>query len=296
MSDWKLYSKKLNFKISHSGLSGILMFLVFFLLSCEEKPEGSDSDVIARVGAQQLSLEEALAFSPLSAVLEDSAAAIQAFRLQWIREQVLVEEAYRQRVDESASFTTAVESFKRQLLVQLLLDKHLNELGEPEVSREQAMRYYEQHRDQFILDERFVRFHHMIAPTMEEAVAARNDLLRGVEWNTIVEAYSLEPEQAIRNSTLFQPISTTFKDKPAIAQFLGVIGVSEVSPIRNINGRYHFVQLLENQASGSVPELDWALAQIEEWIGIEQKRIQINAFQQNLIRQAEANRSIRLHE
>lgn len=233
---------------------------------------------------------------PAYAAAEDSAASVDRYRTQWVREQLLADEAIRLGINQTEAFSAAMASFERQLLIQLLMDHVMNQTEEVEVTREQAMRYYEQHRDQLVLSERHVRFHHMIAATMDEATQARTDLLRGVDWTEIVENYADDPSYSLRTSTVFHPLSGALPDKPAMAQFLGVIGVSEVSPIRNINGRYHFVQLLENEDQGTVPELDWALEQIEHWISVEQKRTRLNAFQQNLIRQAEANRSIRLHD
>ena len=270
--------------------------MAIFLLSCGQKPDISDSKVIAEVGNHRLTIDEAMNRIPAYATAEDSAVSVNRYRTQWIREQLLADEAIRLGINQTEAFSEAMSSFERQLLIQLLLDYVMDQAEEVEVTREQAMMYYEQHREQLILSERHVRFHHMITASMDKAAQARTDLLRGVDWTDIVENYAIDPAYSLRTSTIFHPMSAALPDKPAMAQFLRVIGVSEVSPIRNINGRYHFVQLLENQDEGTIPELDWALGQIQHWITREQKRTQINAFQQRLIRQAEANRSIRLHD
>lgn len=287
---------RFSFKyITTLQITGVWLLAVL-LLSCEQERATPESAVIAEVGSHKLTIDEVLERIPPYAAYEDSLTSVERYRSQWVREQILADEAARLGLNQTSAFRDAMASYERQLLIQLLMDHAMNQAGETEVTREQAMRYYEQHRDQFVLSERHVRFHHMVAATMDDATQARTDLLRGVEWNEIAENYSVDPSYALRTSTVFHPLSTALNDSPAMAQFIGLIGVSEVSPIRNINGQYHFVQLLENQDEGTVPELDWALEQIEHWISIEQKRTQLNAFQQNLIRQAEANRSIRLHD
>ncbi|MCH8566965.1 MAG: peptidyl-prolyl cis-trans isomerase [Balneolales bacterium] len=281
---------------SATGLPGILFLLLWLIAAmpaCTLSTTAEDEIILAEVGTERLSLNQAILRIPALQLMSDSAGAVHKYRDQWIREQVLVNEAKRRNLQETEAFKTAKKQFERQLLQQLLMDQQLHNAETASVSREEAMRFYEQHRDRFVLQERHVRFHHMIAPTMAEATRARNDLMRGVEWNTIAENYSTQPEYSIRNSTLFHPLSEALSELTQLAQFLNVIGVTEVSPIRVIDGNYHFVQLLENQDEGTVPELDWTLSQIQDWLAITHRNNQLNAFKQNLIRQAEANRQIR---
>ncbi len=289
-------SAKLNSERRNS-IPVLILASLLFLWSCEEAEVGEPSgNVIAEVGQAKLTLEEATAKIHPSRLHLDSADAVQEYRSQWVRDQLFADEAKRLGIHESESFREAMEQFERQLLVQMLFDQYKQREGTPEVSRDQALRYYERHRDQFVLPERHVRFRHMISSSFANSNNARTQLLRGVPWPDLVDRYSVRPEYSHREASRFQPLSTALEDLPEMAQFLGVIGVSEVSPIRLIDGEYHFVQLVENQAEGTVPELDWTLEQIKKWIAVEQQRSRINAYKQNLIRQAEANRQIRLYD
>ncbi len=287
-------------KLSCKSFYIIIVFLAvsaLFLSGCgEAEDEVPDGKVIAEVGNTHLTLEEVLARVPSSRLIQDSTAAVQEYRSQWVKDQVLANEARRLGIHESDAFNDALEQFEKQLLVQMLLDQYKQREGEPEVSRDQALRYYERHRDQFVLPEPHIRIRHMVADTFADANQARHQLLRGMDWQEIAERYAADREYVLRTATRFQPLSTALEDLPEMAQFLGVIGVSEVSPIRLIDGQYHFVQLVENHAEGSVPELDWTLSQIKSWIAVERMRTNINAYQQNLLRQAEAARQLRLHD
>ncbi|MCH8486493.1 MAG: peptidyl-prolyl cis-trans isomerase [Candidatus Cyclonatronum sp.] len=274
----------------------IVLAAAFFNSGCTATEPEIQGRVIAVAGGEQLFLEKALERIPPYALLDDSTAAVARYRDQWIFEQLLAEEARRMNIHRLPVFEEAVARFERQLMVELLAESYMNRADDVYVSREQAFNFYEMHREQFVLNERHVRVHHLVAGSFSEASNARNELLRGVEWETVAQNYSLYPEPAIRTASLYQPISSVFENEPELAQFLRVIGVSEVSPIRQIGGQYHFIQLVENQDEGSVPDLDWTLDQVQQWLTTERRQNQITALRQNLLRQAQANGTITLFD
>ena len=136
----------------------------------------------------------------------------------------------------------------------------------------------------------------MVAASMSDATQARQQLLRGAEWDDMALRYAINPEYSIRNSTLYHPESTALLDFPPMARFLGAIGITEISPIRRIGDTYHFIRLLEYENEGSVPALDWTLSRIQEAMAVEQRQNQVNAYEQTLLRQAEANRRLRIYD
>lgn len=272
--------------------------VVVLLTSCTsgDPPTTPDEAIIAEVGERQLSLDEALRRVPEGRLLADSAAAVENYRNEWARRQVLAAEARRQGLDEGETFRLAMQEYEEELLAELLAEGFLRRQGRNEIERSEAMRYYEQHREAFVLSERHVRFHHMIAASMSDATQARQQLLRGASWDDVAEQYSIDPQYAIRNSTLYHPESTALQEYPPLERFLGAIGITEISPIRRIGGNYHFIRLLEYENEGSVPELDWALSRIQDAMAIEQRQAQLNAYEQNLLRQAEASGQLHLHD
>lgn len=268
------------------------------LISCTpgEVPENTEKSIIAEVGSQQLSLEEVLLRLPERRLLADSSAAVINYRNEWVRRQVLAAEAERQGIRESETFQLAMQEYEQELLAELLGEDYLSQQAISEIERNEAMRYYERHREEFVLSEQHVRFHHMIAASMSDATAARQQLLRGADWDDVALRYAINPQEAIRNSTLYHPESTALQEFPPMARFLGAIGITEISPIRLINGRYHFIRLLEHAEEGSVPKLDWTLTRIEKAMKVERRRSALNAYEQRLLRQAEGNRTLRFYD
>lgn len=278
-----------------------MLLATFLVAGCSESSDqentaSEDADLLAEMGDQKLYMKDVLMRLPERQLIADSLGAVLRYRDGWIRQQVLAQEARRQGLHESSVFQDAVEEYEQELLAELITDSFLERQQDDEVSREEALRYYEQNRDQFVLSKQYVRFHHMITPDRASAVQARQQLLRGAEWEDVAQRYSVDPSYALRNSRLFHPEDEALLNFPEMKRMLEPIGLTEISPILPVNGNYHFIQLLEYKNEGSVPELEWALDQIERAISIEKRREQLNAFEQNLIRQAQGSQLLRLYE
>jgi hypothetical protein len=170
-----------------------------------------------------------------------------------------------------------------------------NRSTQPETTREEARNYYQQNKDSFTLNERFVRFRHMIAESAQEAQQAKSELMGGISWNDVVQKYHIKPRRASNQSDKFVPITMATPDAPQMHQFLEVIGITEISPIRFQDGNYHFVQLMEERPAGHNPDLQWMLDNLQEWLVVKKKKDELNAYIKNLYLRAKANNEIEIN-
>jgi hypothetical protein len=186
-----------------------------------------------------------------------------------------------------------MERLRRQVLEESLKEFVLNRnLDELEVTREEAQTYYQTYRDQFTLDERFVRFRHITTQTRTEADNANRDLARGIEWRQILDNYSVNPDLQFRQSQQFWPISMAGGDNTQVSRFVSRIGITERSPIFIHDGQFHLVQLMEDRPAGEHPDLEWLIPQIQAWLKLEKARRITNSFMRNLYLEADANNEI----
>jgi hypothetical protein len=273
-----------------------LLISVTFIWSCEQFNNNTDETVLARVGSEVLTLEAALESIPEDIIVEDTMAAIKHFQQSWVERKVLEKEAVRIGLNNNRQFNERMERLKSQLLQSALQEAIINQhRDELDVSFEEAQNYYHAHKDRFILDERYVRFRHMIARSMVDADNAKRELMRGDSWEDVANSYSVNPELQIRHAERFVPISMAANDVPSMNRFLNVIGLSEISPIQQYGGHFHFVQLLEERPEGDHPDLDWLMEQISEWLYLERSQRIVNSYKRNLYLQAEANNDIELN-
>lgn len=275
----------------YTQLALLLLFLA--TASCMSGPTRDSSPVLATVGSEQLTVEEALRSIPDIALRQDTMEAFRTYKQQWINEKVGEREARRLGLTNDEQFQARMKRLEEQvlnkMLQQFILAENREELA---VSRDEAQNYYQANRDKFILNERYVRFRHLTANTRTGVDNARRDLLRGVEWEEVVNTYSINPDLQLRQSTQYLPISMAVSDIPMLNRYLNVIGISEISPVHYANGRYHFVQLRELRNEGDNPDFEWLIPQIQQWLQLEKSKRITNAFKRNLYLQAESNNEI----
>jgi DNA-binding HxlR family transcriptional regulator len=275
----------------------IFVFFVGLVSSCEMPGAVQDETAVARVGKSVLTLDQVRSEIPEFLLENDSTAAVQRFVQNWVQREILFQEAKRLGLHEHQEIRNQLRQVETMVLSEALRDLIIaNSLEQQSVTEEEVREYYDRNRNQFVLQERHVRLRHLISATLEESVAGKNDLMRGVDWETVAAQYGVDKEETISRSQHFFPVSTLFADNPPMRDYLRVIGISEVSPIRIHRSQFHFIQIVEDRPAGSHPDIDWMFDQIKEWLSIEKRRKAVRAYEQNLLMQAEANNEIEIFE
>jgi len=269
-----------------------LFLIVILFTACTPKAE-VEENIIARVGNQFLTVEQALSEIPVTAIANDSTQAIINFRNSWIQQQLLIQEAKRLRINTRGAVRERIQRATNDILIQSMRDYILSQDNENlEVSRQEARNYYQKNKGQFILEEKYIRFRHLTTNSMASAQNAKNELLRAVSWETVVERYSVNPSQNLNESERFWPISMAATDIGILNRYLNIIGINEISPVTQVGNEYHFVQLLEERSAGEHPDLEWLISQIENWLLLEKRRRFYGSYVKNLYLQAQANNEI----
>lgn len=270
----------------------LLSIALIFSVSCsiDERPEGK---IYAEINGVALTVEEAKANIPEQEFNRDSLTALEDYKERWIEDQIILEEVKRLKLLETPEVQQKVEKAKQDMLLISFQEAVLSSIEDQiQVSTEEVRSYYQENKDKFLLDERYIRFRHIIAENLTDAENAKRDLMRGYDWERVANEYSLQPAMVISNSNRFWPESSALKEFDTLNRYLRVIGISEISLTENIDGKYHFVQLIEEKASGEHPDLEWLLEQIREWLILEKKRVAYNTYVKNLYLAAQANNEI----
>lgn len=280
---------------SHLKLLFITFFgIAFFAVSCQQSMPGSSEDTLARVGNQYLTAQQAAEDIPDFVLAEDSVKALHQYREDWIRQQLMLQEANRLGLSQKEEVQQKLQEARNEVLKQALKDYIVgSEQENQEVSDNEARSYYQANKEQFSLEEDYVKFRYMKASALSEARAARQDLLDGVPWPDVAREYSTNPEVAINESEQIWPISMAAKENETMNRYLNVIGQNEISPIRRAeNGTYHFVQLTDTRSEGEQPDLKWLIEQIKEWMVINNHQRNFSSYVKNLYLKARSNNEI----
>ena len=276
--------------------SGVFFVAVLLGLSGCVKDRSSEPIVLAEVGGVQLTKEAARAEIPVHIFESDSASAFLKYRDEWVRRQVILQEAGRLNFTQRQGVQKKLQRLREEYILQAVQDYIIAEFADDlEVSEQEARNYYQQNKDKFTLEERYVRYRHLIASNNAEAEQAKRDLMRGIDWETVAMDYSKYAELKIRESERYWPISIAGGDISMLNRYLNIIGPSEISPTYRSGNEYHFVQLIDERPEGDHPDLDWLIDQIEEWLTLEKRKRAFNTYVKNLYLQGQANNEIKIY-
>lgn len=281
----------------YSGQTHISFLIVLFIISgCLNQSEDT-SEVLAKVGNQTLTKAEAKNQIPEYMFVSDSLNAYSSFRDEWIRREIILQEADRINFTNRSEIQLRLQRMREEYILQSIQDYVLADVeADLSVSDQEARNYYQENKNKFTLNERYVRFRHLVAGSYSDAQNARQDLLNGVEWENVAREYSVSPELNLQESDRFWPISVAAGEVEQLNTFLTVIGLNEISPIHREGQQYHFVQLLEERPEGDHPDLDWLIEEIKQWLLLEKRKRAFNSYVKNLYLQGQANNEIQVYD
>lgn len=270
----------------------LLLVAGVWTTSCERLIPSESDQVLARVGSQTLTLDEVRHSISDDQFEVDSLRIIERYRSNWIRQQLKAQEAVRLGLHEVPEVQRRIEQARRAILADAFNDAMHSEINANPPDRAQVHAYYESNRNRFVLAESYVQYRHMISATLANARSARNALLQGAEWDEVVGRYAANPRQVHLLSSQYNPMSTAAREFGDLNETLQVMGITEISSIRQINGQYHFVQVMDVREAGEHPELEWIMTRIADWMMVDQKRKRLREVEQSLYLQAQANNEV----
>jgi hypothetical protein len=281
-------------------IANALFFLIlgFSLLplSCEQAEKPINGKQLAQVGKSILYEHDVLRRLPENFDNEQKKAFITNFREQWIRKELIVQEAKRSGLADQEELKLKIEDAGKDVLAQAYRDYWLSNTDSVQVSLNEVQTFYENNKDQFILQERHIRFRHIKTADLESCKAAKSELMRGISFETVVQKYALDKVSTLSESQIYYPIQLAASQYPELNKYLQVIGIMEISIIRLLDGKYHFVQITDERPAGTHPDLDWILDRIKEWLIVEKKRKILTTLERELYLKAELNNEIKLFE
>ncbi|MDZ7680323.1 MAG: peptidyl-prolyl cis-trans isomerase [Fodinibius sp.] len=266
---------------------------LLLLSGCTQQSPNNAEDMLARVGNTYLTIEQAKSDIPDFVMQSDSISALHSYREEWVREQVLLQEANRLNLAQEEEVRKKLEQARQEVLREALKDYVMGAKQEDlEVTDAEVRSYYQANKEQFALNEDFVQFRHLRTRTITDARAARQDLLDGVSWPEVANQYGINPEVAINESEQYWPISMAAQNIDIMNRYLNIIGQSEISPIQRVNGVYHFVQLMDKRSEGDQPNLDWLMNEIKDWMILNKRRQNFSSYVKNLYLKAKSNNEV----
>lgn len=280
--------KKLSF-------NSLVIFSLLSLFQCEQAQLSQNGVPAAKVGNSILYVDELENKIPTNFSEVQKKQSIEQLKESWIKQELLAQEAERIGLTHNNDIQQKIRQARQEVIAQAVRDHWLSNSDTLTVSRAEAQLFYETNKAQFALQERHVRFRHIQTLDLETSKSAKTALMAGIPFEKVVDLYAFDKTETLNSATIFYPISVALRDYPDLNRYLQIIGLNEISPIRLLDGKFHFVQLIEERNIGDHPDLDWILTRITDWLLLEKKRKMLISLERELYLRAEISKEITIY-
>ena len=252
-------------------LLGVWLALAF-CAACNDPSE--QSPIIARVGESELTQGDLAVQLPLG-LTNESEAASRHFVENWVRQELLYQEALERKLDQNARIQHLFEQTRRDLLVAALLDLEFDG-REVDVTESMIQEYYREHREEFLRTEKEIRIRHILVASVRDAQARRQDLLQGsYSFEEVARVHSLDEKTKFAGGDpgYFSP-----EDNPVLWDACRELIPNRLSkPVRTRYG-YHIIEVLDRQEAGTVKGLEQMRSLIVETLVRREHRQRLERF------------------
>ncbi len=163
--------------------------LVSYLIGCQKNPT---SPVIARVGSAVLTLENLEKLLPKDYVASATRDHKITIVKQWIDNQILFQEALRQKIDKDKNIQARLEKMREDLFCAEIISRSSITPVTTTVSDDQIKEYYTNNKEQFTRDRDMIRFCEITVADMKTAWIVRNQVTLD-NFYALATKYSKKP-------------------------------------------------------------------------------------------------------
>ena len=253
------------------------------LIGCQ--PQEQAATAVARVDDQVLTLEEIRARFDSTQGLSE--AQVHEYIQRWIVNELLFREAVRQGFDRSDDLAMRLQDIRRQLTITAMLDAEIYQNEDLSSSREEILRYFEAHRDEFSLTEDVALLSFAVFSDRDAANALRTMVVRRTPWNQARQEIARDPQRGITliasADSIFHTQETLIPDNLWRAVMGTPVGTPSF-PIRTDDG-YYVLMTWKLGRKGETADVLYVEAEIRGRLAIERRQQKMQELLENLRKQ-----------
>ena len=278
-------------------LRALVLLCTVALAACgngnEATSQGGDDEYVARVGdAVFTEADLAEAIDGLSPGV-DSVRAREQVLNQWVRRELLVQEARALKLDEEPRVQRLLLDNERATLEAATLDR-LFETNPAEPTADELEAYYAANQANLALREPYVRLRHVRTGVRDRAQGARAALDQAASspladslFAIIAREFGDDPEGAVALAAEYTPESRLLALDEALGLRVIALRPGQTAIVEFSDG-YHVVQVVDRVGTGETPTLEMVAPELRERIAIQRRRDQEAQFIQSLRSEAQA--------
>ena len=242
-----------------------LIICLIGMWGCERPQTAS---VVAKVGNRYLTKEALEKHIPAPFASTISPKKKQILVENWIEEELLYREAIRQKLDRDSELSDRIERAVRQLLVSELMARTY--ARDTEISEDEILTYYEEHRTDFERDQLELRVRHLVVAERNAMNRAWDRLQKGEFFEQVAREVSID-QSAVNGGDLGY-----FTEDMVTASFWEACRKAKLG--HRIRTRtelgYHIIEVMGRDDEGSIRDLVNVRGEIQQRILTERRREQ----------------------
>jgi len=245
------------------------------LLGCSRG--GSSGSYVAQVGSARLTAEELAVTSDSLGIARSRSSALVN---EWVVEELLYQEAQRRGLTESNEIRRQLESARRHLAIEALLDEEVYTPDKAGVSDEEVSSYFKTHPSLFTLHEDVACLSFAQFRGRDAANQFRTLLLRGTSWDDALaeirkdSTIAAELRAVARNQYFTQ--ERLYPDE--LWKMARTLSKDEVSFVVKASSGYYVVVLRGLRHIGDTPDFDYVRDEVRDRMLIERRRALYEKF------------------
>ena len=145
-----------------------IFFAVLLISSCRSGIEDDKGTPLARVGDEYLYDSDISGELPENMSPQDSIVWVKNYVNNWIRTNLLIEKAKQNLKPEQLDFSRQLEKYKNSLIIYSYQSEVINQNLDTVVSNEEIEKYYEEHKNDFLLLKNIVRVVYVVIDNNRE--------------------------------------------------------------------------------------------------------------------------------
>ncbi len=242
-----------------------LIICLIGIWGCERPQKTS---VVAQVGNRYLTIEALEKRIPAPFANTISPKEKQRLVENWIEEELLHQEALRQKLDRDSELSDRIDHAVRQLLANELMTRTY--ARDAEISEDEILAYYEEHRADFERNQLELRVRHLVVADRNAMNRAWDRLQKGEFFEQVAREVSID-QSAVNGGDLGyfteDMVTTSFWEACRKAK------LGHRIHIRTELG-YHIIEVMDRDAEGSIRDLVDVRSEIQQRILTERRREQ----------------------
>jgi len=247
--------KNLNLRSSWIKIIEGIIFPLLILSACSEskKPDSYIAKVndsyLTESGFAELIDSQFVSDASRSAVIKN-----------WVRQEILYQEALKEGLTETKKFKETLENTKKQLAAALILKKFAA-TAQPQFTKDELEDFFEENESSFKLPFNAYYVNRVNFSGRDAAVKFRTDLIM-TGWNDAIKKSKHDPDLVnFENAILISEQDLQPVRLLRILEGLYPLEISIVIP--DERGYYSVVQLLDKYSAGSIPDFYAVKGEVE---------------------------------